>query len=338
MNPMEFNIPADDKHSFAEYFQQHIEPKWRSYEAKRIPIVAKYQDRRKISQPISYIAMFAGLFGFVGIFYALAIANDDAFFLVGGLLLFVVAMIVGVGVNFWAGSETFKFRDGVIKVIHPLVLRYFGESFMLNPKNLPEIKAYQRYGILPKYDRGYFQDSVKGEYKGVAFLVRELNLSVANGTEDNKTKYKTIFDGIVIEFDTFKKFNGETQVRLDKGTLGNKYQAFKQDLSRVKLEDVNFERQFEVYSSDQVEARYLLTPTTMARFQSLSNFYGSQLEACFKGGKLFMKIATKHNYFESKLDILKPLDFSHDIEQLFRELNQIFALIDALKLDDKTGL
>lgn len=338
MNPMEFNIPAEDKHSFAQYFQQHIAPKWRRYEAKRIPIVAKYQERRKISQPISYIAIFSGLFGFACMFYALATSNSDGFALVGGLLLFIFAMIVTVAVNFWAGSETFKFRDGVIKVIHQLVLGYFGESFMLNPKNLPALKEYERYGILPKYDRGFFQDSVKGEYKGIAFLVRELNLSVANGTEDNKTKYKTIFDGIVIEFDTFKKFVGETQVRLDKGAIGNKYQAFKQDLSRVKLEDVNFERQFEVYSSDQIEARYLLTPTTMARFQSLSSFYGSQLEASFKEGKLFMKIPTKHNYFDSKLDILKPLDFSYDIEQLFRELHQIFAVIDALKLDDKTGL
>ncbi|WP_028767333.1 DUF3137 domain-containing protein [Shewanella fidelis] len=338
MDPKALNIPAEDKHSFAEYFQQHIAPKWQRYEAKRIPIAAKYQQRRKISQPVSYIAMFTGLIGFAGIFYALAITNGDGFMLVGGLLLFVVAMIVAAAVNFWAGSEAFKFRDGVIKVIHPLILRYFGESFMLNPKNLPELKKYEQYGVLPKYDRGYFQDSVKGEYKGVAFLVRELNLSVANGTEDNKTKYKTIFDGIIIEFDTFKKFQGETQVRLDKGTLGNKYQAFKHDLSQVKLEDVNFERQFEVYSSDQVEARYLLTPATMARFLSLSSFYGSQLEACFKDGKLFMKIATKHNYFNSKLDVLKPLDFSHDIEQLFRELYQIFALIDELKLDDKTGL
>ncbi|GIU49776.1 hypothetical protein TUM4438_34140 [Shewanella sairae] len=338
MNPMEFNIPEEDRLPFSQYYKQHIEPKCQQYEQQRLPIVAKQTERQKISKPVSFIATVIGLMGFAYVFYGMATSqgNFTQFFI--GISLFIISLCITVGVIFWANGESSKFRDQIVKVIHPIVLRYFGDNFLLNPEGLKTLKEYEPYGIFPSYDIGAFEDSVSGEYKGVTFLMRELSLSERETTKDNQAKYKTLFDGIIIEFDSFKSFKGETQVRLDKGTIGNKLAAFQTKLPRVNLEDVEFEQQFEVYSSDQIEARYLLTPTMMTRLLSLSTFYLSQLEASFKDGKLLIKLATTHNYFESRLDIGKPLDVSADIELLFRELNEVFALIDALKLDEQTGL
>lgn len=53
---------------------------------------------------------------------------------------------------------------------------------------------------------------------------------------------------------------------------------------------------------------------------------------------MLIKIACKHNYFEPKLDLLKPLDFVEDIEQVFKEIYEVFDLIKALNLDSRTGL
>ena len=64
---------------------------------------------------------------------------------------------------------------------------------------------------------------------------------------------------------------------------------------------------------------------------SLSQFYKGKLEASFK-------IACKHNYCELKLELIEPLDFSRDIEQVFREIHKVFDLIESLKLDSRLGL
>ena len=41
----------------------------------------------------------------------------------------------------------------------------------------------------------------------------------------------------------------------------------KEKLQDVKLEDISFDKRFNVYTKDQVEARYLTTPTFMERLK-----------------------------------------------------------------------
>ncbi len=337
MQNMKFAIPEKDQQAFSLYYKKHIAPKCQKYEAQRQPLIAEYKRRAKFIQPINYIGFASVLSAFVLIFYS-------AFFLgFEGYLFFVafgwafLSMVILVGINLWGQKELSQFKSNITEELFSIIVGYFGQSFQLNPKSLPRIDTYQDYGLFPKYDAGYFCNSLQGKYKQVSFLVRDIVLQNKT-TENNTVKYETIFDGIIVEFDLPKRFSGITQIRHDKGMFGNRFHLFKSDLNRVKLEDVEFEKVFEVYSDDQVTARYLLTTAMMAQILSLSHFYGSQLEACFKEGKLLLKIATKHKYFNPQLDVFQPLDLSNDIAQLFQELNEIFALIDALNLDSRTGL
>lgn len=51
---------------------------------------------------------------------------------------------------------------------------------------------------------------------------------------------------------------------------------------RVKLEDVSFERQFEVFSDNQIEARYLLTTAFMERMSEVKKaFQGKNIQFSF---------------------------------------------------------
>lgn len=338
MNPMEFDIPEKDKLPFSQYYKRNIVPKCASYEKTRIEAVKRYNERAKIAKPLGKLVIPLFFVGFAAMFYSLAVLDDGQLFTISLLGTMTVFLMIA-GVYIWAGGEVTKLSRNIFGELYPILIRYFGKEFKLNPPNLPELETYKGYGILPKYDRGYFQDSLKGKYQGINFQLRELGLDIKDGTNsDNQTRYKNIFTGILIEFDISKRFSGMTLISKDRGMFGNKLDAFKSDLSRVRLEDVRFEREFEVYSSDQVEARYLLNTATMERLLSIGRFYNSELEACFKEGKLLLKIASSHNYFQSNLDIQKELSFQDDIEQLFKELGEIFALIDTLKLDQYTGL
>jgi hypothetical protein len=54
----------------------------------------------------------------------------------------------------------------------------------------------------------------------------------------------------------------------------------KPKLEEIKLEDPEIRKNFVVYSTDQVEARYLLTPSFIQRFKRLKTAYGTKKIKC----------------------------------------------------------
>ena len=109
-------------------------------------------------------------------------------------------------------------------------------------------------------------------------------------------------------------------------------------LDEVKLEDPKFAKRFNVYSSDQVEARYLVTPSFMERFQNLNTAFGAKKAKCsFYDDKIMFAISTNKNLFEVG-SIWHSLDDPKSINQLFNELYSVYQMIDYFKLDQKIGL
>ena len=120
--------------------------------------------------------------------------------------------------------------------------------------------------------------------------------------------------------------------------MGNWFINKSTSLKKVKLEDPNFEKMFEVYSDDQVEARYLLTVTFIERLKELvENFGGKSIQCCFYNNKLLMMIPIEKDLFETG-SIYEAEDFIDDSKSLLKELSLIFNIIDTLKLKMKINL
>lgn len=106
----------------------------------------------------------------------------------------------------------------------------------------------------------------------------------------------------------------------------------------IKLEDPLFSQKFNIYSSDQVEARYLLTPTFMERFQNLKTVFGAKKVKCsFYNDQIMIAISTKKNLFEIG-KFTKSLENPDSINEFYDELSSIYKMIEYFKLDEKTGL
>lgn len=109
-------------------------------------------------------------------------------------------------------------------------------------------------------------------------------------------------------------------------------------LEPVLLEDPKFCNRYNVYSSDQIEARYLVTTAFMERFQKLNTSFGAHKAKCsFCGDEIIFAISTKKNLFEigSLFTSLKKIK---SINDFYNELSSIFELAEYFKLDEKTGL
>jgi hypothetical protein len=72
-------------------------------------------------------------------------------------------------------------------------------------------------------------------------------------------------------------------------------------LQLVELEDAEFEQQFVVQSSDQVEARYILTPSLMEKMLALRTRFSAQVEFSFVRSRMFIAVPTTENFFEPEL-------------------------------------
>ena len=106
----------------------------------------------------------------------------------------------------------------------------------------------------------------------------------------------------------------------------------------VKLEDIGFDKRFAVYSKDQIEARYLVTPAFMERLYKLQTAFGTKNIKCsFFGNKIMIAISTDKDIFEIG-DLFTPLTNSGHIHQFVDELTSVYDMIDYFKLNEKTGL
>ena len=99
-------------------------------------------------------------------------------------------------------------------------------------------------------------------------------------TTRTEEHWRDIFKGLLFKADFNKHFYGCTVVRSGKAGL---LSGFSRTL--VKLEDPRFNSCFTVYSNDQVEARYLLTPKMMEQFVGLQESIGG-FEASFCGSTI----------------------------------------------------
>ena len=228
------------------------------------------------------------------------------------------------------------YQQSIKTEIFPNILSFVGD-FAYSPQTNQSARQFEDSDIVPRFHRETSEDHIKGRYKGVEVELFETHLKRRKKTKKS-TSYVTVFRGLFITLSMNKNFSGKTIVKRDAGKVGNWLQSSTQSLDKVRLEDPTFEKLFEVYSTDQIEARYLLTVTFMERLTELASVFGGQsIECCFDRNQLLLKIPLKKNLFEPG-SIFEPEDFIDDSKSLLKELNLIFSIVDILKLNMKINL
>ncbi|HEX3007288.1 MAG TPA: DUF3137 domain-containing protein, partial [Bacteroidales bacterium] len=108
-----------------------------------------------------------------------------------------------------------------------------------------------------------------------------------------------IFTGVFLSAQFNKSFTSQTVVLPRK--LRNKRRFLFSDLKKVELEDPEFRNSFLVYSTDQVESRYILSTSMMTRLLDYRNKTGKDISFSFTGNLLHCAIPSYVNLFEPAL-------------------------------------
>ncbi|MGE0755267.1 MAG: DUF3137 domain-containing protein [Alphaproteobacteria bacterium] len=312
---------------FAPHYEEYIRPHVKGFEDKRIAAL------RRLRKNILYTIVLLIFLVLAGVAIVAWTTWDlDAKKNTIGFMSVIALLSV-----FVAYYPVLKYAADIKIEIFPHIFRFFGKDYAYSPGGGMDLPALAASGIIPGYNRKHTEDYVKGHYKDVSLELMEATLSQKSGSgKSQRTVIK--FKGIFILLSMNKNFSGKTIVRRDAGSIGNWVSQKFSDLENVKLEDPVFEKQFECYASDQVEARYLLTTSFMERLLQLSELFGSKAIQCsFYDNRLLLMISSKENRFETG-SIFEPATFVDDINTILREMQLIFQIIDILKLHQRTGL
>ncbi|MEZ9593421.1 DUF3137 domain-containing protein [Shewanella sp. 10N.261.52.F9] len=321
------NLVADPAEiaQFKQYYQQHLEPLTSKFENARVASLKACRQRLYLCA-----AIYLGIVILAFMFMPYMHLSEPL------MVYFIGFVVLALPLVWWLYNPIKHYKKDVKLKIYPLIFKYFGQDFIFSVDHKMSLSALKASKLLPYYEDANFFDYVQGTYNGVEIALNELHLT-KQIRRDKSTDTVSVFKGVMIELSSHKDFRGHTVVVKTRGSLVNFLSDSFKGLERVRLEDPVFEKLFDVFSTDQIEARYLLTVSFMQRLQALSASFGNKIQCAFYRNQLLIMLGSKGDRFEMA-SIFKPATFQYEFSQINKEMKQLFAIVDVLQLERATGL
>lgn len=307
------------------------------------------------------------------------------YFIFDSILPYAIAALVFYGGFLFKDVQTKrknlaqKIKEGVItELIH-----FMNKNFTYKPKHYLPSRYFTRANIFKLNPSRYTGDDLITGYVAskpdasndldetpprtdISFSEVKADHVEHYKDKDGKTrkKVRTIFQGLFFKADFNKDFDGLTiVVPKQKGFKGFSFGKEKRNkLEEVELEDMDFMDKFTVRTTDQILARYILTPNFMNRLLNFSNresnrddetdvqqptsvkeafqmglsnhhnedTYSDTPYFSFRNGTMYFMLPTRKEHFE--FNILVPLNKSL-MYSYFRDINLALELVDELNLN-----
>ena len=235
----------------------------------------------------------------------------------------VVALLLGFGTRHIIAH---KISGEIKQFIMDNVCGFVGLDYACDNFSAPDLEIWRTNKLLPGYDRVNFEDQMSGTAHGAGFIFCEAHLETKHRDKDGNTTWSTSFRGILLTINCPHKFLGRTVVLRDAGWFNAKK---KSGMKRVGLVDPVFEDIFEAYSTDQVEARYLLTPDFMQRLVDLeTTISGKRIRFGFLQRQLYIAIEAPDQFEIGSM--FKTLLGTERTQKILDEIGAIYNVIDGV--------
>ena len=289
-----------------------------------VPRIRQYEDERVIRLLASLIVSIIALAWVAWIYYAGFTHISEFTDTKIKLVLFLLFCAFG---GFWINKKSFE-KKIKTDTIMPLVCKCF-EDLAWSPYYTSATNIIKTSRVIHDFDSLGCDDAFVGQHHDVKFEIMESFFTKGYGKNR-----RTVFKGVVIKLDMNKNFTGHTLIR----PASLVHLNIPGKLKRTKLEDVEFEKRFNVFTDDEVEARYLITPSFMERLNEMKvAFKANTISCAFYEKSLLIALSTSKDLF-SIGSLFKKVDDPKQFFTMFEEILSIIKLIDHFKLNQKIGL
>jgi len=296
---------------FSEYYQSEIEPVFYGLESNRWGAILS---ARKYSLILILITF--------GVMWYSHKINEPrvvqiALFLLG---VFLVLSLFYVKKDFLKAGTKQSFVSAICN--------YVGWEFRSEPSVNLNLEVWQSLFLLPKAHEvlkvGFgldvsIEDEITGQVHGAEFRSIEVELMRVFDSD-----LKWTFQGQLMSITFPRKFLGRTCVLRNKLSFQNNMAG---DMKHVGLVDPAFQSVFKAYSTDQVEARYLLTPVFMETLMDLErSVNGQNIRFGFVGNQLLIAVETEDRFEIGSMS--KTLMAPSRTQKILDEICAIYEVVD----------
>lgn len=305
-------------------FLERVKTNLKGLEVIRQAKLKIYEFRKKIAIPLAVILTPPCAFIDFWLLLRTSGSDNDGG---AGVTIFVMG-----GLYMWVTKPKRDYAKAYKKDILPKLAATLGLTYFIDRKiPMYEMKPSK---IVPKHDKYKSEDYFEGTYKNVALKFSEINLKEKRRGK-NRSYHVSVFKGlaILLEMDR-KKFNGHTILQQNRSKFIEWFKEKSSGMERADLVDPEFEKLFDAYTTDQVEARYLIDPAIIEELKGIKSEYdGKKMLVAYFDSKVLVLVATKTNHFEPANIRIKATD-PISILNMKSEIVQILSLIDRLDLYD----
>jgi hypothetical protein len=330
--PETFVEQAEYEKGFSPYYQQHITPLLENLE----------QDRKKALKQF-IIASVAGIIfvAFVYLFLHSTLGSFDHWGKgTGKFFCFCIVLASAYPVVIYQ-----QYSHEAKEVLLPPLVKFFGDlNYTLYGMQESLLVSFS---IMPPHNTYTSEDHINGAFDKVLFNLSQIKLVSGYGRNQTVT-----FEGTANILQMNKPFKGRTILKSKTTLFSGWDNDHKKGLEAVTLEDTNFNKKFDIYSSDQVEARYILTPTFMERITELAvlmHHWGSDpshiknstalgnISCGFNNDSLLLMISCSKDLFAPG-NIFTPAYHTNAIRCVLYQIYLIRCIVETLKLNQHIGM
>jgi hypothetical protein len=297
---------------------QDIYPTLEIMEVKRIKT-------RRQGENIFFIAL--AILGLLGVVAYLSIQKSEELSALMGVLAIITIAVSG-GIYF---HKTNKLKDAFKEEVVTEIIQAIDKTFHYSPKRSVSQAQFQTSQLFSKPDNYTGEDYVSGKLDKTDFEFSEIHAQEESRDSDGDTTYSTIFKGFFMVADFHKHFHGHTVVvpdRTGEGWFGRVFKGSKRNGKQLaKMENPEFEKAFDVYATDQVEARYILTPNMLENIMNLKKRFNATVHLAFINSCVYIAISWR------KYDFLEPNLKNSLLEEstIHKFLDDVWVCLDIIE-------
>ena len=267
---------------------------------------------------------YAAIFFVVGVIALLILKLEGIF---GPIVIVVISVIIFITcINNKSKIFSSFYKEEVVdEIIHA-----FCPNATYSPNDGVGEELFRNSGLFTSPDRYHAEDLIEGCLDKTSFICSEVHAEErrARSTKNGVQYYwEDIFKGFLFIADFHKEFQGETTL------LRNSLFKVKMGASRVKMENPDFEKVFDVFSTNQIEARYLITPSMMERMLKLESNFKKGVTISFRNSTILVAIPDSKNRFEA--DVWSSLNDMSILKSDFAVLQSLLDIVDELNLNTR---
>ncbi len=290
------------------------------FENELSPLIAPIEEYRIAKFRKLKIYLFSALG--CSLLTVLGFITKEPFF----IMILSIPMIAFLGSAFSLSNKTLetlaiRFKRDIL----PELLGFMFDDFEYIPRQKIAASVIEESLLFPFTITG-----VDGE-DFMRFTIGETNIMFCETTLcSGNTKNEVSYIFISATFNKYFFANTLLLPRHFDSFFQNMKRHFFQNFNKIKLEDSDFEREFNVLSTDQVEARYILTPSLMQKILEYKMKVKKEIAISFVGNRLYCAIPEFKDLFEPAFSKSFDLGF---IRQNYDPIKLYTDLVEDLNLN-----